>query len=416
MRRKSVATLAAVTAVLAATAAPAAEEIPAAARALHERILVLDSHLDTPMLFDDPRWNILERHAPGDGTQQVDLPRMIEGGLDGGLWVIYTAQGERTAAGNQAARDHGLKRLIQINRLLAAHPDKFELALTPDDARRIAAAGRRVVFISMENAAPLALDPSLLKFYFDQGLRVLGLVHFSNNEFADSSNAAKPEWNGLSARGKALVAEANRLGLVIDHSHASDAVLDQLLELSKAPIILTHTSADGIHDHVRNIDDARLQKLAAKGGLIQVNSVASHLKNTNVSSEYTMALRALTERYYGVVPGSRESDEFITQRMALDERFNIAPATFEDYMRHVLHIIRVAGTDHVGFGADWDGGGGVAGLEDVSMLPKITARLLQEGFTEEQIAAMWGGNMLRVIGEAQRVALEMAAAAAVSRP
>jgi membrane dipeptidase len=198
-------------------------------------------------------------------------------------------------------------------------------------------------------------------------------VHTSNNEFADSSNTP-PEWNGLSAQGRALVAEANRLGIVIDQSHASDAVFDQLLQLSKAPIILTHTGAAGIFDHMRNIDDARLQQLAVHGGLIHVNSVGSYLKSTNVAN------------------GPR-----------------IAQASFEDYMRHVLHIIRVAGPEHVGFGADWDGGGGVVGLEDVSQLPKITARLLQEGYTEPQIAAMWGGNMLRVIGEAQRVAREMAA-------
>src|SRR5688572_4085853 len=344
----------------------AAEPVTDKARALHERIVVLDSHLDTPMLFDDPLWNILERHQPGDGTNQVDLPRMIDGGLDGGLWVIYTRQGERTLAGNRAARDHGLKRLLQLHRLVAAHPEKFELALTPEDARRIAAAGRRVVFISMENASPLALDPSLLQTYFDHGLRVLGLVHTSNNEFADSSNAAAAEWNGLSAQGRALVAEANRLGIVIDQSHASDTVFDQLLELSKAPIILTHTSADSVHDHMRNIDDARLRRLAQKGGLIQVNSVGSFLKNTQA-----------------------------------------APASFDDYMRHVLHILRVAGPEHVGFGADWDGGGGVVGLEDVSMLPRITARLLQEGYSETQIAAMWGGNLLRVMGEAQRVAREL---------
>jgi membrane dipeptidase len=167
---------------------------------------------------------------------------------------------------------------------------------------------------------------------------------------------------------------------------------------------------------MRNLDDARLRRLAEKGGVIHVNSVGSFIRNTNVSNEYRMALRALTERYYGVVPGSREADEFITRKLALHERFDIQPATFEDYMRHVLHIIRVAGPAHVGFGADWDGGGGVVGLEDVSMLPKITARLLQEGYTAEQVEAMWGGNLLRVMDEAQRVARELAAAAAVAAP
>lgn len=370
--------LVAVPALLAAAAAAnAADAVPAAARALHERLLVLDSHLDTPSQFDDPRWSILERHAPGAGTSQVDLPRMIEGGLDGGLWVIYTPQRGRTAADHRVARDHGLKRLLLIHRLLAAHPQHFELALTPEDARRIAAAGRRVVFISMENAAPLAADPTLLDFYHSQGLRVLGLVHTAANEFADSSNTA-PEWNGLSPRGRALVAEANRLGIVLDHSHASDAVFDQLLELSRAPIILSHTGADAVYEHVRNIDDQRIRRLAQQGGVIHVNSLGAYLKSGGAGGQ-----------------GS-------------------APATFEDYMRHVLHIIRVAGPDHVGFGADWDGGGGVAGLEDVSMLPKITARLLQEGYTEAQIAAMWSGNLLRVMEEAQRVARELDAATAAA--
>jgi len=351
-------------------ASVSASDVSDTARTLHERIIVLDSHLDTPMMFDDPAWNILERHQPGDGTSQVDLPRMLEGGLDGGMWAIYTPQRGRTLEHMRAARDHGLKRLLQIHRLVAAHPDRFELARTPDDARRIHAAGRRVVFISMENAAPLALDASLLQFYFDQGLRMLGLVHTSNNDFADSSNTP-PEWKGLSPAGRALVAEANRLGIVIDQSHAADAVFDQLLEISKAPIVLSHSSADAVHEHMRNIDDERLRRLAARGGLIQVNAYGAYLKNTQAAGR----------------------------------------ATFEDYMQHVLHIIKVAGYEHVGFGADWDGGGGVQGMEDVSLLPKITARLLQEGFTEAQIAAMWGGNLLRVVGEAQRVAAGMAAAA-----
>jgi len=346
----------------------AAEGVPAPVRALHERLLVLDSHLDTPRLFDDAGWDILQRHGgPGPGPQgtQVDLPRMVEGGLDGGMWVIYTPQSGRTLADNREARDHGLLRLLQIHGLLAAHPEHFELALTPEDAPRIAAAGRRVVYISMENASPLTLDPSLLKFYYAQGLRVLGLVHGAANEFADSATSP-PEWHGLSPAGRALVAEANRLGLLIDHSHASDAVLDQLLEISRAPIILTHTGADAVYEHPRNIDDARIRRLAEAGGVVQVNSYGTYLKDP------------------------REG-----------------PPDFEDYMRHVLHVLRVAGPEHVGFGADWDGGGGVAGFEDVSLLPKLTARLLQEGYTEAQVANMWSGNLLRVLGAAQQVARGM---------
>lgn len=330
------------------------------ARLLHERLLVLDSHLDTPAEFDDPAWDILQRHAPGEHRHHVDYPRMVEGGLDGGMWAIYTPQRGRTAADDRAARDHGLTRLLQLHTLLAKHPDQFALALTPEDAPRIAQSGKRVVYISMENATPLSADPSLLHFYYDKGLRVLGLVHFRNNGFADSATD-QPEWHGLSPAGRALVAEANRLGILIDHSHASDEVFDQLLELSAAPIILTHSSSRTVFDHPRNLDDARLRKLAARGGVIQVNSYPAYVSN------------------------------------------RAGGPNFDDYMAHVLHILRVVGPEHVGFGADWDGGGGVAGMEDITALPKITARLLAEGYSEAQIASMWSGNLLRVLGEAQRI-------------
>jgi len=356
----------AVAAVAAAFAVTACSRQQPSEPTLHERLLVLDSHLDTPAQFDDPAWDILQRHEPGEHAHQVDYPRMVEGGLDGGVWVIYTPQRGRTAEDDRAARDHGLTRLLQIHRMVAAHPDKFELALTPEDAPRIAAAGKRVVYISMENASPLASDPSLLQFFYDQGLRVLGIVHFRNNGFADSATD-EPEWRGLSPAGRALVAEANRLGMLIDQSHASDEVFDQLLELSAAPIVLTHSSARSVFDHPRNLDDERLRRLAEKGGLIQVNSYPTYVS-------------------------AREGGP-----------------DFEDYMTHVLHILKVVGPEHVGFGADWDGGGGVHGMEDVTTLPKVTARLVDEGFTEAEIAAMWSGNLLRVLGEAQQVGRELQA-------
>jgi membrane dipeptidase len=350
--------------VAAFVAACGAREDPV--RALHERLLVLDSHLDTPAEFDDPQWDIMQRHAPAEHQHQVDYPRMVQGGLDGGMWAIYTPQQGREAADDRVARDHGLTRLMQIHALLAAHPDQFELALTPEDAPRIAASGKRVVYISMENATPLATDPTLLSFYYDKGLRVLGLVHFKNNGFADSATDT-PEWHGLSPAGRALVAEANRMGILIDQSHASDEVFDQLLELSKSPIVLTHSSSRAVFDHPRNLDDGRIKALAARGGVIQVNSYPTYVSNREGGPD------------------------------------------FDDYMAHVLHIIEVAGPDHVGFGADWDGGGGVIGMEDVTALPKITARLLDAGYTKEQIGNLWSGNLLRVLGEAQRIGRELRA-------
>ncbi len=376
------------------------------AHRVHEAALVLDTHLDTPANLARPGWDIADDHTHEGDLSQVDLPRMKSGGLDGGFWVIYTAQGARDDAGKQAARNDGLERLVAIREMLASHPDAMELALTSDDALRIAKTGKRVSFISMENAAPLAADPSLLVAYHTLGLRMLGITHVLNNDFGDSSTDAKgPEWGGLSPAGKALVAEANRLGIVLDASHASDAVFDQLLELSRAPIVLSHTSADAVFDHPRNIDDARIRRLAEKGGVIHVNAFGGYLVSIPKRPEREAALKALSENYGSESGLSVEAaPEYLRERRAIEARYPVKRATFEDYMTHLLHIIKVAGVDHVGVGADWDGGGGVVGMEDVSALPLITQRLLAAGYSEDDVRKIWGGNLLRVLREAQAIA------------
>ena len=384
----------------------AAEGVSAEVSRVHEDAIVLDTHLDTPANFRRPGWSIVDNHAHEGDLSQVDLPRMKAGGLDGGFWVIYTAQGARDEAGKRAARDHGLDRLVSIHEMLAANAGEMELALTADDAERIAKAGKRVSFISMENAAPLASDPSLLTAYHRLGLRMLGITHVRNNDFGDSStDPAGAEWNGLSPAGKALVQEANRLGIVLDASHASDAVFDQLLALSQAPIVLSHTSADALYDHPRNIDDGRLRQLAAKGGVIHVNAYGGYLIDIPKIPERETAMGALGEKYG---PESELAVDrlpaYLAERRAIEARYPARRATFDDYMAHVLHILKVAGVDHVGIGADWDGGGGVAGLEDVSALPKITEALLAAGYTEQDVRKIWSGNLLRVIREAQAIA------------
>nr|WP_175498010.1 dipeptidase [Dokdonella immobilis] len=381
-----------------ALAAPA-DTLEQRAATLHQSAIVLDTHLDTPMLFARPDWRIGDRHSFDADFSQVDYPRMLEGGLDGGFWVIYTPQGERTVAGNRAARDFGLKRLVEIREMVAANADRFEIALSADDAARIKKAGKRIVYISMENASPLASDPSLLSAYYALGLRMLGLVHSANDDFADSStNPGGPEFNGLSDKGRALVAEANRLGLIIDLSHASDAVFDQVVELSKTPVVLSHTASAALNAHPRNIDDARLRKLAATGGVIQVNSVNQFLikvpKNGERDAEF--------DRFFAIIEdGAALTVEKRKQAMRLyreiEAKYPAPQATFEDYMKHMLHILEVAGPEHVGLGADWDGGGGVSGMIDVASLPKITERLLREGYSEAQIKGVLGGNLLRVM-------------------
>ncbi len=251
----------------------------ARAKVLQQRLVTLDSHLDTPANFGRTGFDIEQRHDR-NALSQVDYPRMVEGALDGGFWAIYTDQGDRSPAAHLAERDHGLQRLLESANA-GRQSRAFALALTADDAARIKAAGKRVVYISMENASPLVEDPSLLSFYHRAGLRLLSTVHFANNEFADSATDPKgAEWKGLSPAGKDLVQQAVKLGIVIDQSHASDAVFDDLLAMMPVPFVLSHSSAKAVYDHPRNLDDARLRKLAKAGGVIQVNAYGGYLIDT----------------------------------------------------------------------------------------------------------------------------------------
>lgn len=373
--------------------------------AQHQRLLVLDSHLDTPLTLTRPGWNILERHDYEQDGSQVDLPRMREGGLDGGFFAVYTPQGPRTEEGRAYASAYGLATLTRIRDVIDRNPDSFALALTADDARRIAAQGKRVVFISMENADPLSSDPDLLNTYYRQGLRMLGLVHFMNNDLADSATAL-PEWKGLSPKGRDLVQRANRLGILLDVSHASDAVFDQMLALSSAPLIASHSSSRAVNPHPRNLDDNRVRQLAAKGGVIQVNAYSDYLIPLTPNPERNKAMAALGARFHNLAALSPEQIKTLYQeRDTLNQRFAQPKASLDVFMKHLLHLLEVAGPDHVGIGADWDGGGGVTGLEDVSQLPVITQRLLDAGYSEAQIANIWSGNLLRVLQAAQSAAL-----------
>ncbi|CRM76921.1 dipeptidase [Pseudomonas marginalis] len=369
--------------------------------ALHQRLLVLDSHLDTPLTLTRPGWNILERHDYRQDGSQVDLPRMREGGLDGGFFAVYTPQGPRTEEGRAYASAYGLATLTRIRDVIDRNPDSFALALTAADARRIAAQGKRVVFISMENADPLSSDPELLNTYYRQGLRMLGLVHFMNNDLADSATAL-PEWKGLSPKGRDLVQRANRLGILLDVSHASDAVFDQMLALSSAPLIASHSSSRAVNPHPRNLDDNRVRQLAAKGGVIQVNAYSDYLIPLTPNPDRNKAMAALGARFHNLAALSPEQVKALYQeRDTLNQRFAQPKASLDVFMKHLLHLLEVAGPDHVGIGADWDGGGGVSGLDDVSQLPVITQRLLDAGYSEHQVANIWSGNLLRVLQAAQ---------------
>ena len=384
---------------LAATSAVFAAE----ATAIHQRILTLDSHLDTPMSFGRPGWSMMDNHTFADDLTQVDYPRMVRGGLDGGFFAIYTAQGPRTPEGYAAARDQALKRGVEIREMVARNPGYFALATKADDAASIVAARRRVVYVSMENAYPIGKDLTLLKTFYELGARMVGPVHFSNNDLGDSATDPKgPEWNGLSPLGRDFVAEANRLGMVIDASHASDLAFDQMLALSTTPIILSHSGAKAVFNHPRNIDDARIRALAAKGGVIQINSYSDYMVRVPETPELDADIRALNQKYgpYRTLSGETLRS-YVRERHAIEARYPVPRATMNDLMAHILHVLKLVGPDHVGIGLDLDGGGGVTGMEDVEGIPEITRRLVAAGYGEADLVRIWSGNVLRLLREAE---------------
>ena len=392
-------------AVAFASTGAAADRIDAKARAIHESLLTLDTHLDTPALFSVAGWDMQQEHRVEADGSQLDYPRMVKGGLDGGFFATYIGQGPLTDAGRATARDAALLRLQEIHQMVAANPAHFELAYTPDDARRIAAAKKRIVFLSMENGYPVGQDVSLLATFYTLGVRIAGPVHFLNNDLGDSStDPAGPKWRGLSPLGLEYVKLANRLGILLDASHASDDVLDQMLELSTAPIILTHSGTRAVFNHPRGLDDEHLRRLAAKGGVIQIYAYSDYFVPNPRPAEREAAIAALRRKYAG--QRSRVSLEAqAKEQAAIDSKYPIPRGSFEDFIAHLLHAVKIAGIDHVGIGLDFDGGGGVAGLKDATDYPKITARLLKEGLTKDDLAKIWSGNALRVLGEAQAVAL-----------
>lgn len=377
-------------------------------RQIHERLIVLDTHLDTPALLARPGWDIMEEHSFDVDRSQVDFPRMVDGGLDGGFWALFTPQGPRTPEGYAAARDRALQTAGRIRDMVEKNARQFEFATTAADAERIVKSRKRIVYQSMENAYPLGKDVTQLKTFHDLGVRMVGLVHFANNDFADSATDPKgPEWRGLSPLGKDLVREANRLGVILDASHASDDVLKQLIDLSKTPVILSHSGSRLVHDHPRNIGDELMKQLADSGGLIQINSLSDYMIDVPANPERAEALRQVRARF-GTTMTQEQAIEFAAARREVDARYPVPTATIDDFMRHLLHALYIVGPDHVGIGADWDGGGGVTGMWEVSALPQVTTRLLAAGYTEADLKKIWGGNVLRLLQAAEDYALKQA--------
>jgi membrane dipeptidase len=362
----------------------------------HGGFLTLDTHLDTGMNFARPGWDFAARHGYDNDIAQLDIPRMQDGALDGGFFAIYTEQGPLTPKGYADALAFARGRSDLIDQVIAANAKAIAPALTAADARRLDKAGKLIAYKSMENSYPLGEDLSLLAEFKRRGVRLASPVHSANNQFADSATDT-PKWGGLSPLGKLWVAEMNRLGLVIDASHASDASFDQILALSTKPILLSHSSLRSTFDHPRNLDEGRLKQLAAKGGALCISTIFMSTMNMTAARA---AVFGQYEHSDKLTPAQQA--EMVRRWRALDQTEPMWAADFEAYMKMVLRAIEVAGVDHICFGADWDGGGGLAGFEDISALPKVTERLRAAGYSDADMAKMWGGNVLRILAAAHK--------------
>ena len=367
---------------------------------LHQRILTLDTHADAPIMMQKAGFDVSQRHNTKKDGSQIDFPRMKEGGMDAMFFAVYTAQGPRTAEGHARAKENALHQFELIHQALKAHPELAELATTPADAYRIEKAGKRAVFIGMENGYPVGDDITMLKTYYDLGCRYITLTHFANNLIGDSSTDPDgPIYGGLSDFGKQVVPEMNRLGILIDVSHVADSTFYDVMNLSKAPVIASHSNARALCDFPRNMTDDMIKLIASKGGVVQVNFVSDYLKKP--SPAFQVAKTQFRMARVGRVLTPEQETDLKVKSDSLGKAFASERASLADIVNHIDHIVKLTSIDHVGIGSDFDGGGGVNGLEDVSEIENLTAELLRRGYSEKDIAKIWGGNLLRVLGQAK---------------
>lgn len=326
------------------------------ARRLHHTMLTLDSHTDTPMVFETFD---LGRKEGG----RVNLPLMREGGLDAVVMAAYLPQGERTDEAHRRAFDYAIERLTRVEEQAVRYPNLLGIARSTDDLRRFKREGRHAIIPAVENGYAIGRDLSRLHAFKRMGVAYMTLCHNGDNELCDSATGSNGEWGGLSLFGREVVAEMNRIGMMIDVSHAADTTFDDVIRLSRRPIIASHSSCRALCDRRRNLDDDRIRALAATGGVMQICLYGGFINHDNPDG-----------------------------------------ATLSDAIRHILHVVQLVGPDHVGIGSDFDGGGGLIGCQSAGEMIQITLRLFAEGLSYADIAKIWGGNFMRVM-DAQRTPL-----------
>jgi len=396
------------------------------AKKIHEKVITIDTHDDINVKNFTDSVNYTQRL-----NTQVNLPKMEEGGLDVAWLIVYTGQDSLNAAGYTKGAENAMAKFDAIHRLCEEiAPDKMELALTSDDVHRIIEAGKKVAMIGVENAYPMGEDLSNFEKYHKLGARYVSLAHNGHSQFSDSNTGEKDSvWlhNGLSELGKSAVQEMNRLGIMIDVSHPSKKAMIQMIELSKAPIIASHSSARALCDHSRNLDDEQLQLLKENGGVVQTVAFGAYL-NTEKNDKRTAYMREINKEvadslgiewfefkdFPTLTDAQKQNlmDNYpkvtAIAREVVANKEGAAPAVdVKDFVDHIDYMVNLIGIDHVGISSDFDGGGGIEGWSDASETFNVTLELAERGYSEEDIAKLWGGNLLRVLDEVQAMASEL---------
>lgn len=380
---------------------PAEEAMVRRARKIHLAALTVDSHTDTPLRLMRPGFDFSQRHDPLESRSKVDLPRMKEGGLDGIYFAVFVGQGDRTPEGNAQARAEALAILDTVDALLARYPEELELATKASDLERIAGKGRRAIYLGMENGYPIGQDLDMLDVYYQRGIRYTTMVHSRTNDICDSSTDSA-EYDGLSPFGEQVVGRMNELGMMIDLSHASDATVEDVLELSRAPVIASHSCARALCDNPRNLSDELLLKIKENGGVVQMCILSAYVKTPDPNprrDSARAAVRAAHGSYYDLDAAGK--DAFLVDWYAVDRDFPRQLATVADAVDHIDHMVALMGVDHVGIGTDFDGGADLEDCYDVSQLGNITLELLRRGYSAKDIKKIWGGNLTRVLREVE---------------
>lgn len=376
---------------------------------IHNRVLTLDTHADTPIRMIQPGFDLSERHDPNETGSKLDYPRMIEGGLDAVFFAAFVAQDIRDNDGNSRAKNLCLQMIDSIISSTKRNSDLVGLALNPDDAYSLEKEGKRAIYIGIENGYPLGNDISNVELYYNKGVRYITLVHSSNNDLADSATDPNgPEHNGLSDFGFEVVKEMNRLGIMVDVSHGNDSLFFDTISHSKAPIIASHSNARAVTNHNRNMSDEMLKLIAKNGGVVQLTMLSDYLRDAKPNNERDSAIAVLQSKMKSISQMTQEEQN--EARKAFQEislKYPSSLATLKHVGDHIDHIVKVAGIDHVGIGCDFDGGGGIDGVFDASEVMNITVELVKRGYSEEDIKKIWGGNLIRVFKEVQSVSKDL---------